>query len=172
MFCESGRRMGRRGRREAAGTCCRGSCAAGAGNRATQHITVLVFDRGSKAGCPDAERGTSEYRSTGPFLHAIRRTERISTKAESRTFPACINSTRAACKPFPACLRRLQAVERHGAKQRASGAVRWRLRRGVKWSELKRTESGSYGRSSVRGGSLPVLAHGPSAGPDAHAGAS
>jgi hypothetical protein len=73
--------------------------------------------------------------------------------ASTRYAPACECSER-----LPACLRRLQAAKRNAAKQQASGAVRWRMRRGVKCSGLKRTESGM-----TRGGSLrmSVRSHAP-----------
>ena len=78
--------------------------------------------------CHHAERSESHpQRGRGPSL------VRIEHDTRQRASTASI---------IGACLRRLQAAERHGAKQRASGAVRWRLRREVKWSELKRTESG------------------------------
>ena len=78
--------------------------------------------------CHHAERSESHpQRGRGPSL------VRIEHDTRQRASTASI---------IGACLRRLQVAERHGAKQRASGAVRWRLRREVKWSELKRTESG------------------------------
>ena len=67
---------------------------------------------------------------------------------------------RANASILPACLRRIQAVERNVAKQRANGAVHWPLRRGVKCSRLQ-----TDGVRQIPGGSLRVLVHGPSGSP-------
>jgi hypothetical protein len=53
---EPGSRMGRRARRETAGTRCRGSCAAGFGNGEARNITAVVSGELSSKALPQARR--------------------------------------------------------------------------------------------------------------------
>jgi hypothetical protein len=104
---------------------------------------------------PDAQERASQRLAVA--LMPSRRTKRVpahrgrgiqlsaSTRHAKRASAASI---------LPACLRRIQAVERNVAKQRANGDVHWPLRRGVKCSRLQtdgvRQSIGGSLRMSVR----------------------
>jgi hypothetical protein len=146
MFTQSGRRMAWWGRREAAGTRHRGSCAAGAGAGARVNIMALVSEKISARRSAQTRR--NEHRSTSPVLHSIN-AERSETKlaGSRRRMISC-----EACEPdLGACLsppasdcgtewsdsgqragdsaRSCAAAKRSGVKQAETDGVRLRWRR-------------------------------------------
>ena len=84
-------------------------------NERSARTICVVYSVGEAR--PGAQTRRNEHRSTWPFLHAIRRTERIPFSGVAVPFVR-LHTIRAACESasvIPACLRRLQAVERNAA---------------------------------------------------------
>jgi hypothetical protein len=135
------------GRREAAGTRCRGSCEAGAGKGEARHITALVTQKWSKARAQAHSEGRASTVAIGRSFMPF--TERSECDLRGRG-PLCspqldTRSVRAQ-RVSPACLRRLQSVERNAAKAasaRSSRRDRARLPSGEECSGLKRRSQAS-----------------------------
>ena len=88
-------------------------------------VVCSIGKQGQRTG---AQRGTSEHRSDGPCLHAIRRTERTSSQRGRGPCPVCLkHDTRqraSGASIIGACLRRIQAAERNVAKAVERGRFR------------------------------------------------